>query len=321
MSDRTAARLLSFIEQKFTKSKKHLLIDFYGGEPLLSFELIKSISKSMNSFIKNRGGTYSFTLVTNGSLFTRQIAEELVCLGLKSVQITLDGPAETHNRTRPFKTGAGSFDTIVKNIKEACDIVKVNIGGNFHKNNYKRFVALLDYLQDEGLTPDKIFAVKFAPVMKQPNGAASPSDFKHGCMSINEPWLARAGEQLREEILKRGYNSPKQTPMPCAIEIKDSYVVNFDGSIYKCPGFIGRQGFAVGNIETGVNDYTSSHKLSIWKNKECFECGYLPLCFGGCRYMTFMREGNIDKPDCKKTYLDASLETLVKQDIKYMKKH
>jgi len=55
----------------------------------------------------------------------------------------------------------------------------------------------------------------------------------------------------------------------------------------------------------------------IWKNEECAQCAYLPLCFGGCRYMALLRDGKIDKPDCKKDYLDTSLEGLIKQDIKF----
>lgn len=317
MSDETADRLIDFIKEKFTEDKKSLLIDFYGGEPLLSAGLIKSISHTLKPFAEGRGASYGFTLVTNGSLFKRQVAEELVPLGLKSVKITLDGPAEIHNRSRPFKSGAGSFDTIIGNIKETCDLVKIGIGGNFDRDNYEKFLPLLDYLQKEGLTPENISAVKFDPVMKRPEGDTSPTDYTGGCMSINEPWLLRAGEILREEILKRGYNTLTLMPMSCMIETTDSYVVNFDGVIYKCPAFIGKKGFAAGDLQTGVRDYSASYKLGIWKNEECAECVYLPLCFGGCRYMTFVRDGNIDSVDCKKAYLDASLETLIKQDIKY----
>ena len=136
-------------------------------------------------------------------------------------------------------------------------------------------------------------------------------------MSINEPWLSRAGSLLREETLKRGYKTLTIIPMPCMVEVSSSYVVNFDGIIYKCPAFVGKKDFAVGNIITGIRDYSRSYKLGIWKKKECAECLYLPICFGGCRYMTFVREGSINKPDCKKAYLDNSIEILIKQDIRY----
>ena len=317
MSDEAAGGLIDFIKERFTEDKKTLLIDFYGGEPLLSIGLIKSISGALKPFCERRGASYTFTLVTNGSLFTKRVAEQLVPLGLKRVKITLDGPAEIHNRYRPFKSGAGSFDTIIGNIKDTCDLVKIGIGGNFEKNNYKKFPLLLDYLLREGLTPDRIPSIKFYPVIKRPAGDLSPTDYKGGCMSVNEPWIVEAEAGLREEILRRGYKTPKLAPILCMVETTDAYVVNFDGVIYKCPAFIGKEGFEVGDVQTGVKDYSAIYKLGIWKNEDCARCEYLPLCFGGCRYMTFVRDGNIERLDCQKDYLDASLETLIKQDIKY----
>jgi uncharacterized protein len=271
----------------------------------------------LKPFAESRGVSYTFTLVTNGSLLKKQAAEDLVQLGLTSAQITLDGPAENHNRYRPFKSGAGSFDTIIKNIKETCDLVKIAIGGNFDRANYPKFVSLLEYLKEEGLTSDKLAAVKFAPIMNLPEGERSLVDYREGCISVNEPWLLSAEALLREEILKHGYKTPKAMPITCMVETRDSYVVNFDGVIYKCPAFIGKEGFAVGDLESGVGDYASSYKLGIWKNQGCAECEYLPLCFGGCRYMAFVRDRDISKLDCKKAYLDNALERLVKQDIAY----
>ena len=317
MSEATADRLLAFIKDKFRENQDALVIDFYGGEPLLSLDLIQSISQATKSFAESRNAVYSFTLVTNGSLFTRKAAGKLVPLGLKSVKITLDGPAEIHNKYRPFKSGAGSFDRIIKNIKATCDLVKIGISGNFTKQNYKRFPLLLDYMEEEGLTPDKVSSVKFDAVVSRPQNDPSPIEFTGGCCSINEPWLLEAEALLRGEILRRGYNTPKPTPMTCMIETTDSYVVNYDGVIYKCPGFIGKKEFAAGDLEIGVSDYSEILRLGIYKNPDCAECVYLPLCFGGCRFMAYIRDGNIDKLDCKKEYFDAALETLLKQDIRY----
>jgi uncharacterized protein len=317
MSDETGDLLVRFIEENFSEQKKSLLIDFYGGEPLLSLGLIRSLSGRLKSFCEGRGASYSFTLVTNGSLLNRKAARELAALGLASAQITLDGPAENHDRYRPFKSGAGSFDVILKNIQENWDLVKITVGGNFDRNNYETFVALLDYLERVGLGSDKIGGVKFSPIINLAEGERSPVDYRDGCMSVNEPWLLRAEALLREEILKRGYRTQKAAPITCMVELKDSCVVNFEGTIYKCPAFIGRKRFAVGDLQSGIRDYASSYNLGLWKNQECGDCEYLPLCFGGCRYMSFLRDGNVANPDCKKAYLDNALERLVKQDIKY----
>ena len=317
MTDETAGQVISFIKNKFTVGKKYLNIDFFGGEPMLSSGLVKSISEEMKAFAEGRGAAYTFTLVSNGSLFRRPIAEELAALGLTTVKITLDGDADMHNRCRPFKSGAGSFETIIRNIKETCGIVKIGIGGNFDQENYERFVLLLDYLEKEGLTPDKIYKIKFDPVMKRPQNDTSPADYHDGCMSINEPWLLKAGNMLRQEILRRGYDTPKIIPTPCMIEISDAFVVNYDGVVYKCPVFVGKKGFEIGSVKDGITDYTASYKLGTYKNEECSQCEYLPLCFGGCKYMKALRDGNMHGVICQKEYFDRTLATLVSQDIRY----
>ncbi len=317
MTDETRGHLIDFVKARFKEKMKFLNIDFFGGEPLLSMNLIRSISGELKSFAQGKGASYMFTITTNGSLLKRGTAEELAGLGLTGVKTTLDGPAEIHDRCRPFRTGKGSFDVIIKNIRETCDIIKIGISGNFTKENYLHFPSLLDCLKNEGLTPDKIIQIKFDPVMPRFHDNAAPTDFVDGCMSINEPWVIDAGASLREEVLRRGYNTPKIQPMPCQVELDDYYVVNYDGAIYKCPALIGKKDFKIGNLRNGTVDYSDSHKLGIWKNKECVECEYLPLCFGGCRYMKLLRDGAIDGVDCKRPYLDAILETLIKQDIKY----
>jgi len=317
MSREAADRLIAFIKERFTDDKDTLLVDFYGGEPLLSLDLIRYISRELKSFTEARGASYSFSLVTNGALLKRRTAEELAELGLTSVKITLDGPAEIHNKNRPFKSGVPSFDTLIRNIKETCDIIKINLGGNFEIDNYRNFPLLLDYLEQEGLTPEKLGVIKFDPVAKRPERVMNPTDYRGGCMSLNEPWLLDATKVLQEEILKRGYNTPNTRHKLCMVESRHSYVVNYDGTLYKCPGFIGMEEFIVGDLQEGVSDYAKSHNLGMWKNDECPDCVYLPLCYGGCRYMTFLRDGNVNALDCQREYLDASLENLIKQEIKY----
>jgi uncharacterized protein len=318
MTEEIAREATRLIKTQFGSKKDTLLVDFYGGEPLLSIGLIKSISLELKEFAQSRGASYRFTLVTNGSLFTRRVAEELKELGLESVKITIDGPAETHDQSRPFKSGKGSFDTLIRNIKETCDLVKVGIGGNFARSTYRRFPLLLEYLMSEGLTPERLASIKFDPIMEIAEAPRGLADHKAGCLSSNEPWLLEASAWLREEVLRRGYHTPKVEPIFCMVENHDSFVVNYEGSLYKCPGFIGNEAYAIGNVKTGIKDYSAAYHLNIWKNEECSECVYLPLCFGGCRYMSYLQDGKIARVDCRKAYYDACLETLVKQDITYL---
>ena len=101
------------------------------------------------------------------------------------------------------------------------------------------------------------------------------------------------------------------------IDSAHSYVVNYDGVLYKCPTFIGRDGYEIGDLKKGVRETGDIYRPGIWNNETCPECEYLPVCFGGCRYMTFIQDGSLDRIDCQKAFFDACLETLVKQDIEY----
>jgi uncharacterized protein len=74
---------------------------------------------------------------------------------------------------------------------------------------------------------------------------------------------------------------------------------------------------AVGDLETGIGNYAVSHNLDVWKKDECLDCAYLPLCFGGCRFLKMLRDGRIDDVDCRKKYLDETLEAFVRQDLRY----
>lgn len=315
MTRETADELIEFVRKR-ALGRKEISFIFYGGEPLLSVELIQYISEKLRFLAENNGLRYSFSFVTNGTLLTLQTVERLKHLGMRNASVTLDGPRNVHDICRPFKTGRGSFETILRNIKNVCDTVNIQISGNYTPENYETFPQLLDVLMERGLTPAKISSVKFDPVTKE-TAEFAPQDFHDGNESINEPWLFDAGPFLREEILKRGFRTAKITPAICMIDMHDTLVINYDGSIYKCPGLIGRKEFCVGSITTGVKDCHASHNLDNWKKEECLECAYLPLCFGGCRYSKFIRDGNMEGVDCKKPYLDATLEALVKQDIKY----
>lgn len=321
MSEKTANDLVKFIDNKMTGNIKRLVIDFYGGEPLLSFELIKSIAKRIKSIAEKKGISYFFSLVSNGSLLTENRVKELAKIGLKHVKVTIDGPKEIHDKYRPFKSGAGSFDTIIKNIKKSCNIIKISIGGNFDAENYEKYLLLLDYLEQEGLDCKKISSVKFDPIINIFSKEKTlTSHYKKGCMPVDEPWLQKASIILRKAILERGYYVPKMMLTACTIENINSFVINYNGVIYKCPGFVGQKGYEAGDLQSGLKE-CSFYKTGHWKNFECRKCEYLPLCLGGCRYMSYIKYNKLDVLDCKKSYFDSCLEELIKQDIKYLSKN
>jgi uncharacterized protein len=316
MSAETADRFVDFVTSCNLKGKNEISILFYGGEPLLSIDTVVRISDKLRAVAESKKMKYSFSFITNGTLLTKRIVEKLIPLGLAFASVTLDGPKEVHDAFRPFKTGKGSFDVIVDNIRNVCQLIDIQIGGNYTKENYREFPRLLDFLLETGLTPDKICQVRFDPVVNE-SAEFAPPDFHDGCMSTNEPWLFDANIFLREEILKRGFSTQELMPAVCMVERRNSLVVNFDGTLYKCPGLIGRKDYCVGSLKSGLIDYRESHCVGNWKNDECLACEYLPLCFGGCRYMKLLQDGTMNGVLCRKDYFDRTLEAFVRQDVKY----
>jgi uncharacterized protein len=319
MSDETASLLVDWIEREQLAHGRKVSLDFYGGEPLLSVGLIKSIATQLAKSSADKGLPFGFSLVTNGTLLDRALALELAALGMNKVKITLDGPRETHDCSRPFVSGKGSFDIIVRNIHEICDIVGVQVGGNFIRENYREFPRLLDHLLKVGITPEKLRAVQFNQVMGR-IGAPGIPDYASSCNCTDEEWLYEATLYLRDEILKRGYSTPKPGPGGCMVEFQHDLVVNIDGAIYKCPAFVGREGFAVGDLQRDIVYAGEAYNMDVWKKPDCLDCAYLPLCFGGCRFLEFLRAGKIDDVDCWKSFLDATLEGCILQDLRYRPK-
>jgi len=316
MTSETADLFLGFLNNRVASDKEKVLITFYGGEPLLSLDLIIYMSERIKGLAGSKCFPYEGHIITNGTLLTRKNAKRLASCGVTGAYVTIDGPRDVHNSYRPFESGKGSFDIIVKNLKESCDVLELQIGGNFTSDNFREFPLLLDYIRANGLPPERISGVRFEPVTKE-RADIAPPEFHGGCGSLNEEWLFNAGLYLREEILKRGYKNYTIVPTACSLDMKEHFLVNYDGGIFKCPGLIGREEYKVGHLKTGMKYNRQPQGLDSWKNEECLNCAYLPLCFGGCRYMKLVRDGNMDGVDCKKPYLDACLETLVKQDIRY----
>lgn len=318
MGDETADQLIAFIQACLKPETEKLILNFYGGETLLYLERIEYLSERLKPVVERQGGVLEFHLITNGSLLTPETVNRLLPLGLKSAKIAVDGPEENHNQFRPFKDGRPSFAAVLANVKACCDLLPINLVGNYTRENYHLFPALLDRYQQEGLTPDRLQQVQFYPAMQINDQFANP-EFTGGCCSIAEPWLIEAAFFIREELGKRGFPLAKMRPAPCMVDIDDAFVVHHDGTIYKCITMIGHQGYEAGDIWKGMTQsWQKKYCVGHWQGEEqCRECVYLPLCCGGCRYMAFQREGSMAGVDCQKEFLDATLEKMLLQDLKY----
>ncbi|WP_243375295.1 geopeptide radical SAM maturase [Geotalea sp. SG265] len=316
MSAATAGQLIDMLVRDQFSRGRDVQLDFYGGEALLSKSLVAGIAASLSTAAKTHGREFSFGMVTNGTLLTRGVVEELLPFGFTSARVTLDGPKEIHDRQRPFISGKGSFNSIIRNLQNVWDLIELQIGGNFSAENYREYPRLLDHLLQEGLTPDKLGMVQFSPIIPKA-GNPSKISIAAGCTSSAEAWLAEAAPFLREETLKRGFAVHKPTMGGCMVEFANYFAINYDGTLFKCPAFMGWPQLSVGTLAGGIRDYSVSHNLDLWKNEECLNCSYLPICFGGCRFLSLLNNRTMDRPECRKGFYDATLERIIRQDLQY----
>jgi uncharacterized protein len=314
MSAATASLFVDTVIKQQIACGRDVEIQFYGGEPLLSVPLLREIAQPLQTAARGQGSKFSFGLTTNGTLLSRAVVEEMLPLGLIRAILTLDGPAEIHDQQRPFVSGKGSFAAIIANIKATWDLLDLQLGGNFSRDNYREFPRLLDTLIAEGITPEMVGMIQFAPITPR-SGIRVGEESASGCVSGSEPWATEAAIFLREETLKRGFTSFKPTMAVCMIEFDHDIVVNYDGSLYKCAAFMGWPELSVGTLEGGIKDYSVSHNLAVWHNDECLDCAYLPLCFGGCRLNPLLKNGSINEVDCRREFYDVALEQFILQDL------
>ncbi len=313
MGEATADLLIRRMSERMAQ-RLDLTVDFYGGEALMQLTRLKRIATALRTAAGEHGVTFQFNIFSNGTLLTRPVVEELLPLGLAAVRLTLDGPPDIHDRQRPFVSGQERFATILENIRAIHDILPIDLGGNFTRENYRRFPELLDLLIARGIDPAGFKAVGFSPVVPRADGSVA-GDLGSACLASSDSWTFQAGLFLRAESIRRGFPVPKLKAGACVVEFENDLVVNWDGGIYKCPVFMGDESLRVGSLAEGINDYRESHNLDLWKNEECLECAYLPLCFGGCRFLARLKTGTMDCVDCRKELLDATLETIVRQDL------
>ena len=311
----TAAQIIEWLKHKVEEKRQEVLrVVFYGGEPLMNPRAILDISQTLNNWCSEKGIKFVFGIVTNGSLIKENLVDEMLKSGLTSIRVTLDGDCEHHDRNRPFLDGRGSFDTIIKNISAVIDKVKIEISGNFDKNNIGSFSALLDYLEQKGLS-GKISKMLFAPVVARLGEVGTPSVEMVGCHSLSNE-LSDDALGLRRELIERGYNvDPAAVVTSCPMGHDNSMVViDPYGDIYKCQAFVGRQEFSIGNVSENSFNYRQIEFMTANTWKQCLDCVYVPMCGGGCRFMAQLKHSDYSRVACDIDYYKNIFPELLKMD-------
>ena len=277
MDVETQELVLNFIE-KYCKTINQLSISWYGGEPLLAFDLIKEFSYKVINLCQKYNISYSANIVTNGYLLTKEIAEELQNINVHSIQITLDGPEDIHDTRRFLQGGQGTFKKIIKNLKDTIDYLpNTSIRINVDKENYNRIYEIIDILKENNLQ-------KLLPYLGYVEPTNELYDEEH-CLTVNKfgDIDFYFNKTIRADFQNNKY--PKLVANNCCADSINSFVIDPKGNIYKCWSDIGIEKYCLGNISETFDNKSRIYEYALYdptEDEECKYCSILPICMGGC---------------------------------------
>ena len=155
MSTETQDKICKYVQKTLDKpAVESVKTTWYGGEPLLYPEVVENLQASINLIAIEREKEIQSSIITNGFCMTKDISDMLVENKISMAQITLDGPAEIHNKRRLYrKDKNANFETIIRNIKESNPSLRVAIRVNVGSHNQHAIYDLLDELIEYGVWP------------------------------------------------------------------------------------------------------------------------------------------------------------------------
>lgn len=301
MSLEVGKKALDFIIENSGK-RTNLEVDFFGGEPLMNWEVVKELVKYGRMREKEAGKNFRFTLTTNGMLLNDEVMEFLN-KEMSNVVISLDGRKEVNDRMRPRRGGQGSYDVIVpkfQKLAESRNQTDYYIRGTFTRHN-------LDFSEDV-----KHFAdLGFKQISIEPVVAPKEADYAIREEDVNK--ILDEYDNLAKEFIKRrkegkGFNffhfMIDLDQGPCIYKRmsgcgagSEYLAVTPWGDLYPCHQFVGNTDFLLGNVDEGIKrtDLVSKFKkCNVYSRSECKDCFAKFYCSGGCAANSFNFTGDIN---------------------------
>lgn len=301
MSYETGKRALDFlIEQSGTR--KNLEVDFFGGEPLMNWEVCKKLVEYGREQEKIHNKNFRFTLTTNGLLINDDVIE-FCNREMGNVVLSLDGRKSTNDAMRVSRNGAGSYDLIIDKFKKFADSRNQEnyyMRGTYTHNN-------LDFSKDIIHMADMGFKeLSIEPVVCSPD---EPYALKDGDL----PTLKEQYQILADEMLKRYRKGNGFTfyhymidldAGPCIVKrvsgcgVGTEYLaVTPNGELYPCHQFVGDEKFLLGNIWDGITNkqvLEQFENCNVYSHKECKDCFAKLYCSGGCAANAYHTTGSVN---------------------------
>ena len=300
MSFETGKRALDFLVENSGK-RRNLEVDFFGGEPLMNFEVVKQLVAYARSIEDKCGKHFRFTLTTNGVLLDDEVTE-FANRECHNVVLSLDGRKEVHDRLRKTINGKGSYDTIVPKFQK---FVKARgdkgyyVRGTFTHNNTD-FTNDIFHMADLGFTELSMEPVVCAPGEEY---ALTEEDLP----VLFEQYEILAKEMLRREREGRPFTFYHYmldlTGGPCIYKRisgcgsgTEYLAVTPWGELYPCHQFVGDPKYSMGNLWDGVTNKALQDEFKLcnaYARPDCKDCWAKLYCSGGCAANAYHATGSI----------------------------
>ena len=285
-------------------NRRNLEVDFFGGEPLMNFDVVKELVAYGRELEKTHDKHFRFTLTTNGVLLRDDVIE-FANKEMDNIVLSIDGRKEVHDHMRPFKNGKGSYDFILdkfKKVAESRNQQKYYVRGTFTHYNLD-FVKDVLSLADEGFEQISVEPVVAGP--EEPY-AIREEDIPQICEGYDE--LAK--EMLKRKKEGRGFNffhyMIDLSGGPCVYKRlsgcgsgTEYLAVTPWGDLYPCHQFVGEEEFCLGNVDDGIVniEMRDTFKLcNVYAKEECRNCFAKFYCSGGCAANAYHCHQDINKP-------------------------
>ena len=282
-------------------SRRNLEVDFFGGEPLMNWQVVKDLVAYGREQEKLHDKNFRFTVTTNGVLLNDEI-QEFVNKEMDNVVLSLDGRKEINDKMRPFRNGKGSYDLIVpkfQKLAESRNQEKYYIRGTFTRNN-------LDFSNDIMHFADLGFKqMSIEPVVGDESDPYAIRE--EDIPKIMEEYDKLAKMMIEREKEGKGFNffhfMIDLNGGPCVAKRlsgcgsgTEYLAVTPWGDLYPCHQFVGQDDFLMGNVDDGIvkpeiaDDFRSCNVYSKDKCRNCFAKFY---CSGGCMANSYNFHGTI----------------------------
>lgn len=292
--------------------RNHCEVDFFGGEPLLNFQVVKDLVAYGRKAAAERGKTIKFTLTTNSVLLTEEVQNFLEKEDI-SVVLSIDGRPEVHDRMRPYASGKGSYEQVIPRIRQFAakrpESSPYAVGTYYYaRGTYTHFN--LDFDKDvDHLLDLGVKQISLEPVVATPD---QPYAFQEGDI----PEILKSYDRLGEDLLARKKNGEDFSFFhfnvaldggPCLPKrlsgcgAGHEYVaISPEGDLYPCHQFVGQEEFKMGSLwdekpELDPNLVQSFRNAHVYSKSSCRECWARFSCSGGCHAANHAFSGKLNE--------------------------